>query len=665
MVDFSQIGDRAINLVEEMMKKLRKFAQRSEKPQGILDKLKSMAAKVTKWPRRRKLNNSISTMKEYDEAISLLESSELSDEERFNLIKVLRNFIEQTNTTYDATLSSQDLTEDEKKKLQAEKDEILKALNAKLDKALGLEPTQASEQTIASNNPTVNPIESKQEENNVEESVGIKVIDAPSRVFAARQPDIKKVEEVDYSKLTDEELKAKLAEFENEYNYRVHQENGLIEHDDDLIGEMKKVKDELERRKPEIKVEEVDYSKLTNEELKAKLAEFENEYNYRVHQENGLIEHDDDLIGNMKKVKDELEKREDKNEKKAEIKNETVDLSYSKFDSYEEFLIAYCKAERKPEDVAKFLTDLYGHDIRPQGVPSRDEFIAERIKQIEKIRLDKQQEEIRNQKKTISEMKIKLGSAEEKSKDLERQYNEAKTRLEESRNDVITLTQNITDLEAEVANKEAKETALNTQVQTTTTSLTQAQDELYKQGRTISENLDEIKKLRQHIELVEKENEDLKLSIKEKDEDIAKSHAQLSSLMNNVTSQINAAKEEAEDKDSTLLNHYEEPKNKEASPEKKNEPKHMKKEKHLKREESGEPTIIVEEPTKEVKSIILPEKKTELKIERNLEGSESKADIKKPEESDDIKKAKMLRDVITAQMLDKEPELAESKGIKL
>lgn len=73
-------------------------------------------------------------------------------------------------------------------------------------------------------------------------------------------------EQVDYTKLTDEELQAMLDEFKNEYVYRAHHENGLIEHDD-LLEQISAVEAEINRRKEAVKESETEKEVTNNIEI--------------------------------------------------------------------------------------------------------------------------------------------------------------------------------------------------------------------------------------------------------------------------------------------------------------------------------------------------------------------------------------------------------------
>ena len=126
-----------------------------------------------------------------------------------------------------------------------------------------------------------------------------------------------------YSNLSIEEIQRKLKELEEEFNaeyqYRAYGENGTNEHDDDFIAEYNRKKKALE---DELKRKNNPFTNLTDDELQRKLKELEEEFNdeyyYRTHRENGLIEHDDnylqDLEDKIKRIKEEIERRKGLND---------------------------------------------------------------------------------------------------------------------------------------------------------------------------------------------------------------------------------------------------------------------------------------------------------------------------------------------------------------
>lgn len=121
--------------------------------------------------------------------------------------------------------------------------------------------------------------------------------------------------------LTLEELTNRLkqleADFNAEYQFRVYNQNGLEENENDFISDYnkakKKIEDAINRKKEK-------YSNLSDEELNRMLeqleAEFNREYQFRAHNQNGLEENEDDFIGEYnrkkKEIEDELKRRNKK-----------------------------------------------------------------------------------------------------------------------------------------------------------------------------------------------------------------------------------------------------------------------------------------------------------------------------------------------------------------
>lgn len=97
----------------------------------------------------------------------------------------------------------------------------------------------------------------------------------------------------------------------------------------EIKDEPSKDDDNLSKKHESLK-EEVDYSSLSDEELQKKLEEFKAEYAYRAHQENGLIEHDDDLISEISKIEAEIARRTTATEEYKTRKEEYEDVSISK-----------------------------------------------------------------------------------------------------------------------------------------------------------------------------------------------------------------------------------------------------------------------------------------------------------------------------------------------
>ena len=133
------IDGNRINIDQNMARKLRKFARRKEKPQGILDRLKRIPAIIKNWYNLRKIKKAVTSMEDFDEALLELSNPELSEADRNQIASNLRDAIKQTAESYDKLLSARDLTNEERASLIEEQASIIKELTKKLDTALGIE----------------------------------------------------------------------------------------------------------------------------------------------------------------------------------------------------------------------------------------------------------------------------------------------------------------------------------------------------------------------------------------------------------------------------------------------------------------------------------------------------------------------------------------------
>lgn len=580
------VDNKSIKIDETMGKKLRNFWRK--KTEKVVNVLRGLGARIkgffsgkkeVKEETKKSKNDKL-----FEEYLEKIMDEATPEEERLKLISACNATIERLKADYEKFKDDSEISDEIKeaflKKLNSQEEAFKNAVEvaAKYVTPKQIDDEEISEQAVEEQ-PKSLTAEVPEEENDVEEK---------------ENADDLADEKEEHKEIPEEEIAP-----------------DSVTDISDLFKEEPE-KEEVE----ETEHEEVDYTKLTDEELQAMLDGFNNEYAYRSHQENGLVEHDDDLISRISEIETELNRRkkaqkEIEPEEELPVKTDEVSTrtlsDLTEFENYDEYLEAYCKANRKPEDYIKFFTDLR-HDIRPQDLMAEEEFIDEKRRQIEKISQDEKQREIVGLKKQLSEKKIQLESAKEKNHDLERQFDDAKARLEEARGETISLSQNVADLEAEIANKEAQINRLNSQVRSTSSSLTQAQDRIYKQERTISEQIDEIKQSRETIANLEKELASQREATAAKEEELAKSQAKLASLMNNVTSQIKAAKDDAEDDiERAVLRHFEEQANKEVTTEKKTGPKHMKPKHFAKQDEVKEEVVPVVEPTVQEEPIVTPE----------------------------------------------------------
>jgi len=124
-----------------------------------------------------------------------------------------------------------------------------------------------------------------------------------------------------YLDLSEEELLDALkkleAEFDAEYQFRAHNQNGMEYNDDNFIeeyrGKKKLIQDQLNRKNNP-------YSKMSDEELLDALkrleAEFDAEYKFRAHNQNGMEYNDDNFIEEYRRkkklIQDEIDIRKKK-----------------------------------------------------------------------------------------------------------------------------------------------------------------------------------------------------------------------------------------------------------------------------------------------------------------------------------------------------------------
>lgn len=101
-----------------------------------------------------------------------------------------------------------------------------------------------------------------------------------------------------YHGISNVELEERLNNLRDEYSYRAHQENGMEGHEDDTTyEELQAIEAEIERRRNLPPVEENEFTSMSDEDLNNLVSDMDDEYYFRVHQQNGMEGNfDDDLL---------------------------------------------------------------------------------------------------------------------------------------------------------------------------------------------------------------------------------------------------------------------------------------------------------------------------------------------------------------------------------
>ncbi len=232
----------------------------------------------------------------------------------------------------------------------------------------------------------------------------------------------------------------------------------------------------------------------------------------------------------------------------TEEKDETsVDLDdLTQFESYREYVEAYCKVNRKQEDKDMFYLNLLD-EVYPQDLLSKDEFIDKRREQIDNRTLGERDQEILGLKKEITDKNAENRTANERIADLEREIADKDARLTETREENKTLTKGNADLNAEIASKDTLIGQLENKVSMAESRLTASQDQVYSLEGQLKDIKAQIKRLEEANARVEEALAKAEEARKAAEEETVRTKERMADLQNGITSTINAAKSDEDE----------------------------------------------------------------------------------------------------------------------